>query len=261
MLRCLPRATPFPYTTLFRSLPRLVREPAQREQRDLVLRGRPVEHVDEQEGDADEERIERVLRHQRPRVDHRRDGDGEHRREDRKSTRLNSSHLGISYAVFCLNASLPPPSYTLSLHDALPISASSRTRARTARAARSGSSRSAGRARGRAGGRRRRRADRTRSPSSASPCRPSTGWRRRAPPRRSEEHTSELQSLRHLVCRLLLECFAASPELHPFPTRRSSDLCLVSYASPHSASSAIWFFAVGRSSTWTSRRATQTKSG
>src|ERR1039458_101115 len=26
-----------------------------------------------------------------------------------------------------------------------------------------------------------------------------------APPRRSEEHTSELQSLRHLVCRLLLE--------------------------------------------------------
>src|SRR5262245_63447678 len=26
----------------------------------------------------------------------------ERRREDRKSTRLNSSHLGISYAVFCL---------------------------------------------------------------------------------------------------------------------------------------------------------------
>src|SRR5437899_7909220 len=37
-------------------------------------------------------------------------------REDRKSTRLNSSHLGISYAVFCLKkkkqqeaSSLPPP--------------------------------------------------------------------------------------------------------------------------------------------------------
>src|SRR5205814_9919381 len=29
--------------------------------------------------------------------------------------------------------------------------------------------------------------------------------RRRPPPPRSEEHTSELQSLRHLVCRLLLE--------------------------------------------------------
>src|SRR5262245_64596906 len=30
----------------------------------------------------------------------RRTGEGD---EDRKSTRLNSSHLGISYAVFCLN--------------------------------------------------------------------------------------------------------------------------------------------------------------
>src|SRR5262245_34067612 len=41
---------------------------------------------------------------------------------DRKSTRLNSSHLGISYAVFCLNEPLPPQIYALSLHDALPIS-------------------------------------------------------------------------------------------------------------------------------------------
>src|SRR5690625_5235894 len=40
---------------------------------------------------------------------------------------------------------------------------------------------------------------------------------------RSEEHTSELQSRGHLVCRLLLYfslCF-----LYSFPTRRSSDLC------------------------------------
>src|SRR5262245_35293259 len=36
---------------------------------------------------------------------------------DRKSTRLNSSHLGISYAVF----SPTTDTYTLSLHDALPI--------------------------------------------------------------------------------------------------------------------------------------------
>src|SRR5438874_2297495 len=51
---------------------------------------------------------------------------------------------------------------------------------------------------------------------------------------RSEEHTSELQSRRDLVCRLLLEkknlfhfsyhFFAASLFLHSFPTRRSSDL-------------------------------------
>src|SRR5436853_295953 len=40
---------------------------------------------------------------------------------DRKSTRLNSSHLGISYAVFCLNAPASTYIYTLSLHDALPI--------------------------------------------------------------------------------------------------------------------------------------------
>src|SRR5439155_52520 len=40
---------------------------------------------------------------------------------------------------------------------------------------------------------------------------------------RSEEHTSELQSRGHLVCRLLLE---SPPTLyiHSFPTRRSSDL-------------------------------------
>src|SRR5437899_2442469 len=40
---------------------------------------------------------------------------------DRKSTRLNSSHLGISYAVFCLNVPSTTDFYTLSLHDALPI--------------------------------------------------------------------------------------------------------------------------------------------
>src|ERR1039458_4034823 len=40
---------------------------------------------------------------------------------DRKSTRLNSSHLGISYAVFCLNDTATTEIYPLSLHDALPI--------------------------------------------------------------------------------------------------------------------------------------------
>src|SRR5438874_2558431 len=41
---------------------------------------------------------------------------------------------------------------------------------------------------------------------------------------RSEEHTSELQSRRDLVCRLLLELDRGPPHLHSFPTRRSSDL-------------------------------------
>src|ERR1035441_3731857 len=45
-------------------------------------------------------------------------------RPDRKSTRLNSSHLGISYAVFCLKDTATTEIYTLSLHDALPISRS-----------------------------------------------------------------------------------------------------------------------------------------
>src|SRR5699024_11477996 len=46
---------------------------------------------------------------QRPQPEHDRDGDEHHRRRghvravgDRKSTRLNSSHVSISYAVFCL---------------------------------------------------------------------------------------------------------------------------------------------------------------
>src|SRR5262245_63379728 len=52
----------------------------------------------------------------------------------------------------------------------------------------------------------------TTSPSARRPASPSTKEaraaskrRRRRRSRRSEEHTSELQSLRHLVCRLLLE--------------------------------------------------------
>src|ERR1035441_7739505 len=43
------------------------------------------------------------------------------RQVDRKSTRLNSSHLGISYAVFFLSHGGKTEIYTLSLHDALPI--------------------------------------------------------------------------------------------------------------------------------------------
>src|SRR5438034_19014 len=47
---------------------------------------------------------------------------GENMDLDRKSTRLNSSHTVISYAVFCLNHPSHTEIYTLSLHDALPIS-------------------------------------------------------------------------------------------------------------------------------------------
>src|SRR5574344_1486191 len=95
MIRRPPRSTLFPYTTLFRS-PRLPRH-----QLGLCRRT----HFQTPE-------------------------------PDRKSTRLNSSHQIISYAVFCLkkkkrscllfffffNDTATTEIYTLSLHDALPIS-------------------------------------------------------------------------------------------------------------------------------------------
>src|SRR5476649_890759 len=88
--------------------------------------------------------------------------------EDRKSTRLNSSHTEI---------------YTLSLHDALPISTTPSTTPASS------------------GGRS--------IALSRSATTSATGPRRARDARRSEEHTSELQSHR---------------DLHSFPTRRSSDL-------------------------------------
>src|SRR3989449_8591427 len=73
MIRRPPRSTLFPYTTLFRSEPRL--EAADRAE----VHGKKVEE-------------QRALGLGRER-DHL---------ADRKSTRLNSSHGYISYAVFCL---------------------------------------------------------------------------------------------------------------------------------------------------------------
>src|SRR2546430_3813196 len=66
MIRRPPRSTLFPYTTLFRSRAVAAVHPQQER------RGDPL------------------------------DGARRHRRQDRKSTRLNSSHSQISYAVFCL---------------------------------------------------------------------------------------------------------------------------------------------------------------
>src|SRR2546426_2532997 len=88
MIRRPPRSTLFPYTTLFRSLPslRLLQRPAHRLFRAL------------DPGNIDRGR-EGVVQ-----ADHRGlDPLGERDLgQDRKSTRLNSSHLVISYAVFCL---------------------------------------------------------------------------------------------------------------------------------------------------------------
>src|SRR5205814_10650995 len=88
-----PRSTLFPYTTLFRSMLHAVRDAESL---------RPV----------DDRRVERIERNgsvlrlellERLRVAVHRDRVLPGREQvDRKSTRLNSSHLGISYAVFCL---------------------------------------------------------------------------------------------------------------------------------------------------------------
>src|SRR3712207_7611708 len=89
MIRRPPRSTLFPYTTLFRSRRdgghRAHRAPAKLSpsaRRGGLLAAQPPPPPGDREG----------------RVAQRRD---EHE-PDRKSTRLNSSHANISYAVFCL---------------------------------------------------------------------------------------------------------------------------------------------------------------
>src|SRR3712207_6874921 len=95
MIRRPPRSTLFPYTTLFRS-PARAAPPADR--RALLGLGPAVRPV------VRHGRLGAgVGRSQGPEGAHprRRPADGR-RRPDRKSTRLNSSHANISYAVFCL---------------------------------------------------------------------------------------------------------------------------------------------------------------
>src|SRR3989304_3150851 len=134
MIRRPPRSTLFPYTTLFRSAER-----RHGTQRPLGIRRQC-------------ERLER----------------GPASRRDRKSTRLNSSHGYISYAVFFFNDTATTEIYTLSLHDALPICGAAARHATT----------------------------------SGHTTAMRTPGKRSSLPERSEEHTSELQSRLHLVCRL-----------------------------------------------------------
>src|SRR3712207_7101312 len=96
MIRRPPRSTLFPYTTLFRSD---AVDPGQRRLADLP---EAVVHVLERaEPFPVLARLVEELLSPRPEV--RPDAERAARaREDRKSTRLNSSHANISYAVFCL---------------------------------------------------------------------------------------------------------------------------------------------------------------
>src|SRR5256885_12921540 len=92
MIRRPPRSTLFPYTTLFRSLESIDMRP-QHHLRVLQDRLDQRQHVERVGGAGLVEQLDGVDEIDRQRVIER---------EDRKSTRLNSSHLVISYAVFCL---------------------------------------------------------------------------------------------------------------------------------------------------------------
>src|SRR3712207_7024661 len=86
MIRRPPRSTLFPYTTLFRSFRLLA----------VLLKPRELRVVARDDHFADASVIDIVFRT----IAIERVPTGE--AEDRKSTRLNSSHANISYAVFCL---------------------------------------------------------------------------------------------------------------------------------------------------------------
>src|SRR5438067_7937701 len=80
MIRRPPRSTLFPYTTLFRSCV-------------FRLLHKLVAYEEKMEGREEKAKHEEGTRH---------DVIPTQPMEDRKSTRLNSSHVSISYAVFCL---------------------------------------------------------------------------------------------------------------------------------------------------------------
>src|SRR3712207_6980980 len=97
MIRRPPRSTLFPYTTLFRSLTNVCQGIGQRVEGLLLLFG---EH-----GQFQTRRVIPIVRLSR--LDTALDSIRDHGNQslptrDRKSTRLNSSHANISYAVFCL---------------------------------------------------------------------------------------------------------------------------------------------------------------
>src|SRR3712207_7231555 len=92
MIRRPPRSTLFPYTTLFRSRQRLQVRRRQQPQERSAGRGAAADDVSLAVGGphVPGPGVEADV------------AAGLQEGEDRKSTRLNSSHANISYAVFCL---------------------------------------------------------------------------------------------------------------------------------------------------------------
>src|SRR2546422_7894129 len=94
MIRRPPRSTLFPYTTLFRSGLEVEAQPADEE---VIRRVRRVVHTLKGDSAACGFQALSELAHEFEDVLSPKIG-----KSDRKSTRLNSSHGYISYAVFCL---------------------------------------------------------------------------------------------------------------------------------------------------------------
>src|SRR2546430_3498917 len=92
MIRRPPRSTLFPYTTLFRSDSRYVREDIAALYSGISSAGESLPPPPRLPVAVPEHASAAMLRGAR---------------RDRKSTRLNSSHSQISYAVFCLKKKIP----------------------------------------------------------------------------------------------------------------------------------------------------------
>src|SRR3712207_8498445 len=100
MIRRPPRSTLFPYTTLFRSVEGGDQAQPVREQQTVA------EDVARHVPDADDGQLPVGVEAPLAQV-------------DRKSTRLNSSHANISYAVFCLKKKKPMSTTALGSHQHL----------------------------------------------------------------------------------------------------------------------------------------------
>src|SRR3712207_6981164 len=101
MIRRPPRSTLFPYTTLFRSCAEIHEDEEEPEYMFQAWEEIPDGLIDE--GHLEENFFE--LRDELDRLN-----------EDRKSTRLNSSHANISYAVFCLKKKNTTLAYVPPIH-------------------------------------------------------------------------------------------------------------------------------------------------
>src|SRR2546421_3353121 len=101
MIRRPPRSTLFPYTTLFRS-----EEGEEISTRIIKLKIKKLIEEEDSHNPITDDQVVKILV---------KDGIKLSRRTDRKSTRLNSSHDQISYAVFCLKKKKNNKNYTTNL--------------------------------------------------------------------------------------------------------------------------------------------------